>query len=719
MPLLRRFPAQYLLPLSLLVGLCFGAILILLFVTTSSLDRMEAARERKTLAAAIDTSVEMVQHDLQDYAMWDDAVRHIAADFDPAWVDSNVTAYLGRTQGYNYLFVIGPDGANRYAFGRDDAKPGSAIATLGPSFASGLSAVRRMNPKAPPVFSGITSQDGRLYIYAVAGIVPLTDQVKLPPGGMNFIAIADEIDAAFLDKIRRAHQLPGLSLRKATDGSTADMVPLKDFGGSALAFIDMPLRKPGTALRDQVLPGLVLIMLGAFIAAGFVLRQGGLTIAALQKSQASALHHANHDPLTGLPNRRALLECIKKRLEAGREIGVIYMDLDEFKSVNELYGHQSGDDLLRGAADRIGKVTGPGAMVARMGGDEFAVLQIDHSQIDAVTMADRLIDAFQSSFAIGGTNIRSGVSMGVVMTPPRSILAVDEIMRRADVAMYNVKARGKNRWISYEPGMDANHAVRIRLEQDLRVAVELGQIDVVYQPIVSTKTGEISAVEALARWTHHKEGEISPDVFIPLAEVAGLISALGEHVLANACRVVGPLGLDLSVNLSPAQFWDAHLARQIEDVLKDANFPPHRLELEVTETYLVRRPDTAAAVIEDLRKMGVSMALDDFGCGFASIGYLRQMKFDRLKIDKQFVAEAEVDHDAAELLVAMVALGRALDLEITAEGVQTLEQATLLRACGCHRMQGWLHGRPMSGAALAELVGTRRSHGTPLPAWNI
>lgn len=703
MKLLRRMPGQYLWPLLALVGLCFGSILTLLYFTTSSQDRMDAARETRTLSGALQTSTTMVQRDLQDYAMWDDAVRHVARRFDPAWIDDNITAYLGKSQGYDHVFVTGPDNRTVYAFSHGRMAHDDASRTLGPAFTKSLAAVRRMHTGQSQSIAGFTRQHGRLYIYSVAAVVPLTGKVGLPPGGKYALSIATEVDSAFLEKIRLTHQLPPITIRHS-----GGMVPIEDFEGAPLVWLDLALRKPGTHLRGQTLPGLILIILLCSAVAASIVRQGGRAMNALRASQARALHHANHDPLTALPNRRVLLERIRSRLDAAQPVSLIYMDLDGFKEVNDLYGHRAGDDLLREATERIAGTAGPDALIARMGGDEFAVLASDDQGLDPTELARRIIDGFHGSFAIAGANVLVGVSIGVVTTPPDCELDVDELMRRADVAMYSAKARGKNRWQLYASHMDTGHDVRKRLEHDLRAAIEANAIEVAYQPIVSAATGEIVCVEALARWTHPREGMIPPDVFIPLAEMTGLIGALGEQVLAKACRAIAPFDLDLSVNLSPAQFWDAHLVGSIARVLKQEAFPANRLELEITENYLMRRPDAAAGVMEELRTLGIRMALDDFGAGFASIGYLRQLKFDRLKIDKQFVSDATADEAATELLVAIMAIGRALRLEITAEGVETEGQATLVKACGCHRMQGWFHGRPVAQAMLPGMIAALR-----------
>ncbi|MFT3967985.1 MAG: diguanylate cyclase, partial [Sphingobium sp.] len=518
MSVLRRVPGRYFWPLLILTGLCFGSVLTLLHVTTSAQDRQEAERQTRTLAAALDTNVAMVAHDLQDYAKWDDAVRHIARDFDADWIDYNVTAYLGRTQGYGHVLVVGPDDRSRYVFTDGKTSRTDPVASLGPAFAESLSAVRRMDPARQPIISGFTGRDGHLYIYSVAAIVPLTDKVALPPGERQVMAIAEKVDGAFIERLRRTHQLPAMTVRQE-----GGLVALRDFRGRPLAYVDMKVATPGTALRAQVLPGLLVIVLLASAMAGFLLRQGSESIAKLKASQDRALHHAGHDPLTGLPNRRVLLEGVRAKLDAGRAVNLIYMDLDGFKEVNDLYGHRAGDELLREATARIVATASEAALVARMGGDEFAVLHRGAAPDETVALAQAVIGAFQPTFAIAGAHVQIGVSIGVVSTPARCALDVDELMRRADVAMYSAKGRGKNRWDSYDPGMDEGHDVRKRLEHDLRAAIAANRIDVAYQPIVSARDGRIVCVEALARWTHPREGMIRPDIFIPLAEMTGLI----------------------------------------------------------------------------------------------------------------------------------------------------------------------------------------------------
>jgi EAL domain-containing protein (putative c-di-GMP-specific phosphodiesterase class I) len=291
-----------------------------------------------------------------------------------------------------------------------------------------------------------------------------------------------------------------------------------------------------------------------------------------------------------------------------------------------------------------------------------------------------------------------GISIGIASK--EQFVDGDELVRRADTAMYAAKVRGKHCLQVYDPALDAGRERRRRLETDLRSAIENDAIAVVFQNIVCARTHSVVAVEALARWHHPELGPITPDQFIPIAEASGLIVQLGQRILLVACEQARNWSVDLAVNLSPAQFWDRELANSISEVLSLTGFPADRLELEITEGYLMRRPEAAREILNQLKALGVRILLDDFGTGFASIGYLQQLGFDGIKIDKSFIAAAMGDPSAADLAQAIIAIGNALDIPVTAEGVEFPDQAVLMQAAGCTRLQGWLFGRPEAAAQL-------------------
>lgn len=696
---LRHYvPTQYLWPILSILGSCFGCMLGLLYISTAAQDDLQRQRDLQSVEASLEMTSQMVVHDLQDYAKWDDAVRHIAAKFEPEWVDDNVAAYLGRTQGYTHVMVLDSRDRTIYAFQGNGNRPANAHAILGPSLNSALAKVRAMSPAGAPILGGVARAGDKIYSYSVAAVVPLTDKVLLPDGPTHIILIAQELNGSFIRKIEQQHHLQRLSLDLGDRQPAAEAVALRDLDGRRVGWMHWSPRLPGTVLRHQVLPGFISIAVLALIAAGVILRRGRNTIDALQRSEESAQHNANHDPLTGLPNRRAMVNRLRSTMDKGKQVSLLFMDLDGFKDANDVYGHAAGDELLRQAAARITDVvaTASDAFVARAGGDEFAMALNDTSQAESDRIAAAILESFQQPFVLGDYSTAIGVSIGLAHCKAGEGGGEGELMRRADVAMYAAKAEGKKCFRRYEAGMDQDHDLRKRMEADLHCAVAQGEIVVVFQPIVDAVSGRTVSIEALSRWTHPVHGEVPPDVFIPLAEMSGLIGALGRHVLTRACLQALDWDVNVAVNLSPAQFWDRNMADEVRDVLAVTGFPAERLELEITESYLLRRPEAAALIIDELRNLGVRIALDDFGTGFASIGYLRRLSFDRIKIDKSFVAPLGRDVKAAELFASIVALGGALGLKVTAEGVETQDQADVVRLAGCDRIQGWLFGRPMA-----------------------
>jgi len=412
------------------------------------------------------------------------------------------------------------------------------------------------------------------------------------------------------------------------------------------------------------------------------------------------------DALSGLPNRRALLARIDDIHSASppgaNALAVVFVDLDGFKVINDGHGHEFGDALIRKVGARLAGVCPPHAMLARMGGDEFAVL-IEREGALAIAdgVAQRILAALARPIPIGSHQCQVGASIGVAADPDGMTNSY-ELLRRADAAMYRVKGDGKGGVQHYDPSFDAARDHRQRIEREIRDGLARGEFDVMYQPIVSAEDGRITALEALVRWPRRPEGALQPDDFIEIAETTGLIHDLGLFVLDRACRDVrGCRQIDLSVNISPAQFRQPHFEEQVAQVLIETGFPPHRLQFEITEGYLIDHPERACAVIDVFRKMGVGIALDDFGTGFASIGYLQNYAFSCVKIDKSLIADLGGSARASLLISGMVFMGKGLDLKVVAEGVETEQQAAMLRLAGCHGLQGYYFGKPMP---IAEIL---------------
>jgi diguanylate cyclase (GGDEF)-like protein len=427
------------------------------------------------------------------------------------------------------------------------------------------------------------------------------------------------------------------------------------------------------------------------------------------RAEEHIAHMARHDALTQLPNRVLLREKMAEglaRVESlGESMAVFYLDLDNFKGVNDTLGHPIGDKLLGIIAERIRVTVREGDTIARLGGDEFAILQNHSSAEAAAALARRLVDVISEPIEIDDQDINSGVSIGIALAPDDGS-AADHLMKCADLALYRAKAEGRGTFRFFEPDMDARIQARRALEVDLRRALVAGEFSLAYQPQINLASNELIAMEALLRWTSAERGAVPPSEFIPLAEETGLIIPLGEWVLREACREAArwPDPIKVAVNLSPVQFRNRGLVTTVTQALAAARLAPSRLELEITEAVLLQDDETIVSMLHQLRALGVRISMDDFGTGYSSLSYLRSFPFDKIKIDRSFIKDIDRSRDSAVIIKAIASLGQSLGIETTAEGIETDEQLEIVRRAGCTEMQGYLASRPVAASELPELI---------------
>jgi diguanylate cyclase (GGDEF)-like protein len=428
-----------------------------------------------------------------------------------------------------------------------------------------------------------------------------------------------------------------------------------------------------------------------------------------RRSEAKIAHMALHDALTDLPNRLLLSERLEHalaRVKRGEVVATHLLDLDLFKHVNDTLGHAVGDKLLQAVAGRLLAVARETDTVARMGGDEFAIVQVALERpAEATTLAERVIEAIREPYQIDGHQVVIGTSVGIAIGPNDGV-DPDQLLRNADLALYRAKSDGRGAFRFFEPGMDVKLKARRAMENDLRKALAAGEFELHYQPVVCLAGKGITGLEALIRWRHSEKGMISPGEFIPLAEEIGFIVRIGEWVIRQACATAAgwPDHTTIAVNVSPTQFRHPGLVQVVVGALAASGLPARRLEIEITESVLLEDSDKTLATLFRLRELGVRIAMDDFGTGYSSLSYLQSFPFDRIKIDRSFVKDITVASGSLNIVRAVAAMARGLGMAATAEGVETQEQMEAVRSEGCTEMQGFFFSKPRPASEIAELL---------------
>jgi diguanylate cyclase (GGDEF)-like protein len=424
-----------------------------------------------------------------------------------------------------------------------------------------------------------------------------------------------------------------------------------------------------------------------------------------RQSEVKIEYMAHHDSLTDLANRALLndrLERALERVQHGEMVAVHHLDLDQFKAVNDTFGHPSGDRLLRLVAERLRALVGGADTIARMGGDEFVIVQVAIADpADATALAQAVIRELTEPYDIDGQQAVIGVSVGISIGPGDGS-GSDRLLRNADLALYRAKSDGRGTFRFFEPAMDLQMQTRRVMEQDLRKALPAGEFELHYQPIVNLASNEISGFEALIRWNHPTRGMISPAAFIPLAEEIGFILPMGEWVIRQACATAAqwPAHLHVAVNISAIQFRSPGLMQVIVGALAASGLAPTRLEIEITESVLLHNKEATLAVLHQLRALGIRIAMDDFGTGYSSLTYLQSFPFDKIKIDRSFVKNITDNPSSLNIVRAVAALANGMGMTATAEGVETAEQLAQITSEGCTEMQGFLFSRPLPAAEI-------------------
>ncbi len=718
-------------PIAFLAVAAFAVVLGSLLFGAHETDSLALAQQRATIENALEQHGHALGRELRVQTVWNEAYEKTLAR-DQAWMRAFYGEYLSDLFGYDRIEVLSATNEPIYGFANGHDEAPAELARIVSGLTDLIAAVR--NPHAAPadyhvVTTPIALGDGeKLEHRAVADVrnieglpamvVVSTIVPDRPPktpivaSPLLLVAIED-LDTRFTKELGAGfgfRDLKWIGGQAAADQSTE---AVKARSGTPVGTLAWRKSEPGWEFARHVAIGLALALLLLAALAWLLMRWGRSQARQLLTSEAEAREAARTDALTALPNRAALVELlpslIGKAVTSASTLGILVIDLDQFKDINDDFGRAMGDAVLIAIAARLQGLLQPGAVLARADGDEFMVLAPGIDAAGLAALSDRVMAALADPVDVPGqARVFVTASVGCALAP-RDGDRDDDLVRRVELALAKAKEDGGGTAVAFIPEMDLELSRRRAIESALRGAVANGAIDVVYQPIMDPAGTRVVGVEALARWTDPLLGPVSPDVFVPIAEENGLIPRIGEIVLRRAVSdgIAWP-EIDVAVNVSGAQIHHGDIVSIVRDVLAGSKLPPQRLVIEITESVLLVDEKRADEQIRGLQRMGVKVALDDFGSGYSSLLYLRKFGFDKLKIDRSFIEEIGRSTDSTLILASIIRLGLDLRLMITAEGIETLEQHRWLMASGCHQLQGYLFSRPLAVEQMTAFLAAHR-----------
>lgn len=708
----RPVVAAVLFAFALVVAVVTALVLAALNNVTQNANMLDEERSQETTAGALMTFRDQLGATLNDYAAWDDAAEFVYNPDGQDWVDSNYGSMTVNSELFDTAIII-DDNENALITYQNGHRVDWA---MGDYFSNGLDPlidlVRSMKRSDRPEVTGFVMTKDGIAAVGVALVRMKSGVLNQPDENRRYLLFARHLGQDKIDRLAQTYVIDGLTL-EAPDHRGRYYVNIVNPLGKVLGKLVWHSQAPGDVSYSEVRPIVftAVAIAGLFFLALFLI--GAKALNRLKMDEAEAREESVRDRLSGLHNRSGLFSGLARLVEQARhqkfDIQLLYLDLDGFKEVNDSYGHGTGDRLIQGVAAGLKVLVPDHAILARLGGDEFAIVLCGlNVEEDGQKLSQELLQLFAEPFTIGVRVAAIGCSIGSAISVAGSIDG-EELLRRADMAMYQAKETGRARHVAYTNCMDAMREEKNQLEADLRRSLDNGELHVVFQPVVNAASRRITGVEALARWNRGGHGPVSPDVFIPVAEASGLIDQIGLFVLRNACETARQWpDIKLAVNISPVQFRNPAFAGHVSTVMAETGMEPGRLRLEMTEGYFIHHPERASTAIEKLKQLGVSIALDDFGAGFASVGYLRRFGFNRMKIDRSLVVALDNGGRSLDMLKATVALARSLDIPVTAEGIETDEQAAILQHCGCDELQGYLFSKPLPPEAITALLDHQR-----------
>ncbi|MFN3273257.1 MAG: putative bifunctional diguanylate cyclase/phosphodiesterase [Paracoccus sp. (in: a-proteobacteria)] len=698
---------------SVLVVLATG-MLCLIFVGRDAVHRADmnaVARQERFAAGNFSAAVAHLPEQQRSATIWDDAVfRTGLRDHD--WMDANLGAWMQSYFGHNESYIL--DHRNRpffasvagtrlspeaYDIRREAIAPlvmqlRAAMAEVSEGSDNPYQALAEASIAAPVRF------DSGAAIVSVVPIVSDTGEMAQTPGTEALHVAVRYLDLGLAQAIGKPIELADVAFDSAPRGGGMAGIPVNASSGDAIAWLVWQPERPGSGLVMRMLPVLLGSGLAFALLIWWIIRHLLRVSGQLQVSEAQARFLANHDALTGLPNRALfhdrLAQAMRTAGQDGQSLALLAIDLDGFKRINDTLGHPAGDELIRQVGNRLSELVRASDTVARIGGDEFMLLLSNMNDDSALRrIGTKIVEDLSRPYSLLGNSSRVGASVGAVRTST-PLADPDELVRRADMALYRAKAEGKGRFNLFDENLTAPAKQRSAIGSDLRQALETGEgLRLVYQPFYD-RDGQVTGAEALCRWDHPRHGPLSPEIFIRIAEERGLIDKLGRWTLETACQFAADTNLPkIAVNVSPIQLRHAEFIPLVLRTLESTGLPPPRLELELTENAVLEQSREIADTLSRLRTIGIRIALDDFATGNSSLQYLRDHRVDCLKIDRTFVARLGMDEESDRLVRAIFGLARATGISVTVEGIETEAQHSLLAAMGCTTFQGFFLSRPL------------------------
>ncbi|MFK8253055.1 putative bifunctional diguanylate cyclase/phosphodiesterase [Ancylobacter terrae] len=698
-------------------------LLVLLMDTARQENRRSADMARSLVEQGFHQKEVDLARQVRDYASWGEAYRnlHAATNVEWAYGLQNLGPTLFRDLGIDFVFVVGPTDATTYGVVAGNLSTVSAIDLFGPRLARLVARLREGGTEATPPIADVMVSSGTPVLLAAAALNRGQDvSVATVPGPPSVLIFGDVLTAEGLEESRTSI-FANLRAVTAPGGSTANALPIGLPTEPALAYLMWDPDQPGDRLIRRLLPWIGTLLAALVLLATIILVHGARTARRLRESstrlsdaRSRSQYLLLHDVGTGLPNDRLLQQMLERSLvEAVPQratVALLHIHLTRLTAIHDVLGSEVSNQVVAEMAHRLKGKARDYDIIGRVVGGDFVVGftgTLERAEIEQISR--RFIDVIAAPVHTTLGELRTSAAIGIALAPADADSA-EELLRRARLAMGEAIRDGSDDVIFFRPSMERRIEERQLLETELREAVARQEFQLAFQPRYLTSSQRLVGVEALVRWPHKRLGVVNPAEFIPLAEETGLIVAIGEWVLREACQfAAGWPDLAVSVNLSPVQFRRSDLVAKVQQVLAQTGLESHRLELELTESTLLENTELSLAQLQQLRAHGIRLAIDDFGTGYSSLGYLRCFPFERIKIDRSFIVDLSPSGQARAIIQAIIDLAHALGMSVTAEGVETPEQLVMLQADGCDEVQGFLLARPMPAEQLVALLAQRSS----------